>query len=77
MLTSFHTDQEGYAVTTYRKHHRFNLLCYMFLFLSRNLFLCGDRVRQCQVVLLSGNNKGCFLPAPYVDDYGETDVTLK
>jgi len=50
---------------------------------SAHMQTCGAgngiflRVRQCQVVLLSGQNKGCFLPAPYVDDYGETDVTLK
>ncbi|XP_067943651.1 E3 ubiquitin-protein ligase UBR2-like isoform X2 [Watersipora subatra] len=50
---------------------------------SHHAIKCGNgscmflRVRQCQVVLLSGHNKGCFLPAPYVDDYGESDVQLK
>jgi len=38
---------------------------------------CFCRVRQCQVVLLAGKSKGCFIPAPYVDDYGETDITLR
>jgi len=28
-------------------------------------------------VLLIGQTKGCFLPPPYLDDYGETDQGLK
>lgn len=35
-----------------------------------------DRVRECQIVLLAGT-KGCFIPAPYVDSYGETDQGLR
>ncbi|XP_048736873.2 E3 ubiquitin-protein ligase UBR2-like isoform X4 [Ostrea edulis] len=34
------------------------------------------RVRECQIVLLAGT-KGCFIPAPYVDSYGETDQGLR
>ncbi|XP_050407008.2 E3 ubiquitin-protein ligase UBR2 isoform X1 [Patella vulgata] len=35
------------------------------------------RVRDCQVLLLSGRIKGCFIPPPYLDDYGETDQGLR
>ncbi|ESO96461.1 hypothetical protein LOTGIDRAFT_115669, partial [Lottia gigantea] len=35
------------------------------------------RVRECQVLLLSGRIKGCFVPPPYLDDYGETDQGLR
>nr|KAG5712905.1 hypothetical protein BaRGS_007502 [Batillaria attramentaria] len=35
------------------------------------------RVRDCQILLLSGRTKGCFLPAPYLDSYGETDQGLR
>ena len=35
------------------------------------------RVRECKVVLLSGKKKGCFIPPPYLDRYGETDVGLR
>ncbi|XP_048456442.1 E3 ubiquitin-protein ligase UBR1 [Rhincodon typus] len=35
------------------------------------------RIRECQVLLLAGKNRGCFIPAPYLDDYGETDQLLK
>ncbi|XP_048393035.2 E3 ubiquitin-protein ligase UBR1 isoform X2 [Stegostoma tigrinum] len=35
------------------------------------------RIRECQVLLLAGKNRGCFIPAPYLDDYGETDQWLK
>ncbi|XP_076464873.1 E3 ubiquitin-protein ligase UBR2-like isoform X2 [Babylonia areolata] len=35
------------------------------------------RVRDCQILLLSGKTKGCFLPAPYVDSYGESDQGLR
>lgn len=51
---------------------------------------CGNnvgmflRVAECQVMLIHLNPtsdgitaRGCFLPAPYVDDYGETDQFLK
>ncbi|BFZ11988.1 hypothetical protein BsWGS_15028 [Bradybaena similaris] len=35
------------------------------------------RVRDCQVLLLSSKIRGCFLPAPYLDMYGETDQELR
>ncbi|XP_014664856.1 PREDICTED: E3 ubiquitin-protein ligase UBR2-like isoform X1 [Priapulus caudatus] len=35
------------------------------------------RVRECQVLLLSGRTKGSFFPPPYLDDYGETDQGLR
>ncbi|VBB31014.1 unnamed protein product [Acanthocheilonema viteae] len=31
------------------------------------------RIRDSQIVLLTSRERGCLLPAPYVDDYGETD----
>ncbi|VIO97030.1 Zinc finger in N-recognin family protein [Brugia malayi] len=31
------------------------------------------RIRDCQVVLLTSRDRGCLLPAPYIDDYGEAD----
>lgn len=34
------------------------------------------RVRDCKVLLLVGHTKGCYLPPPYVDEYGETDPGL-
>ncbi|XP_078001009.1 E3 ubiquitin-protein ligase UBR2-like [Glandiceps talaboti] len=46
-------------------------------------FTCGAgvgiflRVRECQLILLSGKNKGCFFTPPYLDDYGETDQGLR
>ena len=49
---------------------------------SVGLFL---RVSECQVLMLHLNImskedfqvRGCFLPAPYLDDYGETDMGLR
>ncbi|KAL8590352.1 hypothetical protein ACOMHN_006468 [Nucella lapillus] len=35
------------------------------------------RVRDCQILLLSGKTKGCFLAAPYLDSYGECDQGLR
>ena len=43
------------------------------------------RVAECQVLLLHLNSvqpddlqvRGCFVPAPYLDDYGETDQGLR
>ncbi|XP_063428523.1 E3 ubiquitin-protein ligase UBR2-like isoform X1 [Mytilus trossulus] len=35
------------------------------------------RVRECQVLLLTGKTKGCFVPPPYLDSYGETDQGLR
>lgn len=34
------------------------------------------RIRNCQILLLSGRSKGCYMPAPYIDDHGETDFGL-
>lgn len=34
------------------------------------------RIRTCQILLLSGTSKGCYMPAPYIDDHGETDYNL-
>nr|XP_032821084.1 E3 ubiquitin-protein ligase UBR2-like isoform X2 [Petromyzon marinus] len=34
------------------------------------------RVRECQVLLLANRTRGCFMEAPYLDDYGETDQGL-
>ncbi|XP_035910320.1 E3 ubiquitin-protein ligase UBR1 isoform X2 [Anopheles stephensi] len=34
------------------------------------------RIRDAEILLL-GINKGCFIPAPYVDEYGETDQGLR
>jgi E3 ubiquitin-protein ligase UBR2 len=35
------------------------------------------RVRECKIVLLSGRKKGCFIPPPYLDEYGEIDLNLR
>lgn len=34
------------------------------------------RIRDCKILLLARKTKGCFMPPPYVDDYGETDQGL-
>lgn len=34
------------------------------------------RIRNCQIMLLSGRSKGCYMPAPYIDDHGEVDFGL-
>lgn len=34
------------------------------------------RIRDCEILLL-GMNKGCFMSAPYLDEYGETDQGLR
>ncbi|XP_055371504.1 E3 ubiquitin-protein ligase UBR1 [Condylostylus longicornis] len=34
------------------------------------------RIRDCQILYL-GVNKGCFIPPPYLDEYGETDQGLR
>lgn len=34
------------------------------------------RIRECQVIYL-GLNKGCSIPPPYLDEYGETDPGLR
>ena len=36
-----------------------------------------NRVRDCQIVLLAGRNRGCFYQPPYLDAYGETDQLLR
>jgi len=35
------------------------------------------RTNDCKILLLAGKSKGCFLPAPYLDEYGETDTNLR
>lgn len=45
--------------------HRCGANCGMFL-----------RVRECEILLLATPNRGCFLPAPYLDRYGEADPGL-
>ncbi|RMC00510.1 hypothetical protein DUI87_23124 [Hirundo rustica rustica] len=34
-------------------------------------------IRECKVVLIEGKTRGCLYPAPYLDEYGETDPGLK
>ncbi|KAJ7990733.1 hypothetical protein DPEC_G00289980 [Dallia pectoralis] len=34
------------------------------------------RIRECEMVLMSSKTRGCTIPAPYLDDYGETDPQL-
>jgi hypothetical protein len=46
------------------------------MFKNGDIFDFFFRVRECQIVLLAGT-KGCFIPAPYVDSYGETDQGLR
>uniref|UniRef100_A0A8C4M5C4 E3 ubiquitin-protein ligase n=1 Tax=Equus asinus asinus TaxID=83772 RepID=A0A8C4M5C4_EQUAS len=35
------------------------------------------KIRECRVVLVEGKARGCAYPAPYLDEYGETDPGLK
>ena len=35
------------------------------------------RVRENQILMLHGSNKGCFGASPYVDAYGEPDPFLR
>ncbi|XP_044749932.1 E3 ubiquitin-protein ligase UBR2 [Coccinella septempunctata] len=35
------------------------------------------RVRDCEILLLASPHRGCFMAAPYLDSYGETDQGLK
>lgn len=41
---------------------------------SGGIFL---RIRDCQIILLTTRARGCFLPAPYVDEFGETDFGFR
>ncbi|XP_038596898.1 E3 ubiquitin-protein ligase UBR1 [Tachyglossus aculeatus] len=34
-------------------------------------------IRECKVILIEGRARGCLYPAPYLDEYGETDPGLK
>jgi len=34
------------------------------------------RIRDCKVLLLAGKTKGCYLPPPFIDEFGETDQGL-
>ena len=42
--------------------------------LGAGMFL---RIRECEILLFSYPNRGCLLPTPYLDEYGETDLGLK
>ncbi|XP_052769327.1 E3 ubiquitin-protein ligase UBR2-like isoform X1 [Mya arenaria] len=50
---------------------------------TEHAYKCGAgsaiflRVRECQILLLAGRTKGCFVPPPYIDNYGETDQGLR
>ncbi|OXB63359.1 hypothetical protein ASZ78_001935 [Callipepla squamata] len=66
---------------------QFKALC-SYLSLPTNLFLLFQeywdtvnpllqRIRECKVVLIEGKTRGCLYPAPYLDEYGETDPGLK
>ncbi|XP_078593152.1 E3 ubiquitin-protein ligase UBR2-like isoform X14 [Branchiostoma floridae x Branchiostoma japonicum] len=50
---------------------------------TAHIYTCGAgvgiflRVRECQILLLTGKTKGCFYPSPYLDDYGEHDQGLR
>lgn len=50
---------------------------------TEHAYKCGGgagiflRVRDCQIILLAGKTKGCFVHPPYIDDYGETDQGLR
>ncbi|XP_041351534.1 E3 ubiquitin-protein ligase UBR2-like isoform X2 [Gigantopelta aegis] len=50
---------------------------------TEHAYFCGAgtgvflRVRDCQILLLAGKTKGCFLAPPYLDNYGETDQGLR
>ncbi|XP_053394416.1 E3 ubiquitin-protein ligase UBR2-like isoform X2 [Mercenaria mercenaria] len=50
---------------------------------TEHAYKCGSgagiflRVRECQILLLAGRTKGCFVPPPYIDAYGETDQGLR
>ncbi|XP_068110247.1 E3 ubiquitin-protein ligase UBR1 isoform X2 [Hyperolius riggenbachi] len=35
------------------------------------------KIRECKVVILEAKTRGCISPAPYLDEYGETDPGLK
>nr|XP_056707151.1 E3 ubiquitin-protein ligase UBR1 [Euleptes europaea] len=34
------------------------------------------KIKDCRLMLMAGKNRGCFYPAPYLDEYGETDPNL-
>ncbi|KAL0272834.1 UNVERIFIED_CONTAM: hypothetical protein PYX00_005659 [Menopon gallinae] len=40
---------------------------------------CGIflRIRECEILLLATPSRGCFIQAPYLDRYGETDPGLR
>ena len=44
-------------------------------------FGMGLWIMECQIVLMNVTDvevvRGCFLPAPYLDEYGEPDIGLK
>ncbi|XP_033001993.1 E3 ubiquitin-protein ligase UBR1 isoform X1 [Lacerta agilis] len=34
------------------------------------------KIRDCKIILIGGKTRGSFYPAPYLDEYGETDPNL-
>ncbi|KAB0395433.1 hypothetical protein E2I00_005236, partial [Balaenoptera physalus] len=54
--------------------------CLSFAYMHLVIFLLvvlSLRIRECRVVLVEGKARGCAYPAPYLDEYGETDPGLK
>ena len=40
------------------------------------VLLSVDSIRECEIVLKASKTRGSTYPAPYLDDYGETDPQL-
>ena len=34
-------------------------------------------IRDCQILLVYNKSKGCVIPSPYLDEYGEPDVKFR
>lgn len=64
MISNSHINQQLVGSCTYHAHECSG---------GVGVFL---RIRNCQILLLSGRSKGCYMPAPYIDDHGETDFGL-
>lgn len=66
-------------------YYSFNLirLCLQVGACAHHSNVCGSgagvflRVRECEILLMSCPTRGCFLPPPYLDEYGETDQGLR
>lgn len=46
-------------------------MCY-----TNDVWFHVDRIRECEIVLMASKTRGSTYPAPYLDDYGETDPHL-